>query len=154
MRKKYEYYYDKLCDHFDKIAEERNCCQFKDGKCRRNWEGGFSGASCCDLVRDQKIPGGIDFSPECPLVGPNGCTTKNLTCKLFYCSYLTKKGIKKLNVETYKGINKIFNEKQRWILDTASRKTREQVIDKLLEVKDDKTPFLWFILTKKYRIKD
>lgn len=57
--------YDHICEEADELFKKYDPCQFKDGKCTKDWSDG-----CC---------GG------CSHLGPNGCATKSLGCKLFTC---------------------------------------------------------------------
>ena len=56
--------YDRLCDMADFVLKVHNPCQIRCGSC-------IAGSFCCH---------------GCENLGPNGCTTRSLTCKLYLCN--------------------------------------------------------------------
>jgi hypothetical protein len=86
---KRKYYY--LCDKATKLFDKYNPCDFnKHGRCIHCRE--LYQKSCCG---------------DCQHLGKNGCTIKNLPCKLFLCKYMADKypelenELKKLRVIAY-----------------------------------------------------
>ena len=72
--KRVEFIYDRTCQRLDEYYNEKNICEFCDGKCLFQQKGylkDFNG--CCRLCRYQS---------------EKGCTTSNLTCKLYYCGLI------------------------------------------------------------------
>ena len=63
--------YDEACDEVDKFCEGKNFCCFKNGVCRNKVKNG-----CCR---------------KCFHLTDKGCPTRNLACKLFFCSKVTDK---------------------------------------------------------------
>ena len=71
------YIFDKSCEEIDKKFEGKNICGFDCNQCmvqRKDNSKEING--CCRLCRFQ---------------GDNGCKSKNLTCKLFFCDEVKQK---------------------------------------------------------------
>ena len=69
-KKRIKYVYDYCCKYIDDYCANKNFCKFKNNKCLNQYDNEhFNG--CCRGCRYQSN---------------KGCTTSNLTCKLFYCS--------------------------------------------------------------------
>ena len=69
--------YNSVCDYIDNHYTLKNVCQFKDNTCvcqRMGFER-VKVNGCCG---------------SCKYLGENGCITKSLACKFFYCSYIKK----------------------------------------------------------------
>ena len=114
-RKRLEYIYDLACLEIDSFYEGKNVCGFKDDQCyvqRKLNNGRFNG--CCRLCFHQNN---------------KGCLTKNLACKLFFCSE-AKKRHKVLTIKDIK-IFKILTIRQRYIMSTDYFNLREEVINDL-----------------------
>ena len=76
-KERIEFIYDYVCNTIDKRYENKDICEFKDSKCllqRVNKDNKSNG--CCRL---------------CLYQSNKGCTTKNMTCKFFYCSEIHKR---------------------------------------------------------------
>lgn len=80
--------YDRLYDKADAVLKEHNPCQI-----RRDEDGIVR---CADVRRKMQLKG-YDYMKHqqtqlcctaCPHLGPNGCTVKALSCKLWLCSTL------------------------------------------------------------------
>jgi len=144
-RQRYEYAYDAMCGYLDKEFTENDYCEFKDGTCivNRNGVGKNKTCGCCysfylDFfmnMRDKKL---------CKHLGPTGCTTKCLPCKLYTCRFLEKKKRIGFSLYSFPKIEKVFNRKQREALRYNCFRTREEIIDKLLEVKKSRMPYILF----------
>lgn len=67
-REQLEKAYDILFDQADIIVKKHNPCRISHGRCLGNL------ASCCS---------------GCKYLGPTGCTTKALTCKMWFCVHST-----------------------------------------------------------------
>ncbi len=114
-RKRIEYIYDAACLEIDSFYEGKNVCGFKDDQCyvqRKFNNNKFNG--CCRICFHQNN---------------KGCLTKNLACKLFFCSE-AKKRHKVLTIKDIK-IFKMFTIRQRYIMSTDYFNSREEVINDL-----------------------
>jgi hypothetical protein len=70
-----EYIYDYCCSYLDNYCENKNFCEFKNNKCLNQYDNNLENG-CCRGCRYQSN---------------KGCTTSNLSCKLFYCSKVKEK---------------------------------------------------------------
>lgn len=71
------YIYDTACQQIDDHYQNKNICGFKNNKCyvqQKLKNGTING--CCRMCMYQSL---------------KGCTTKNLTCKIFTCSEVEKR---------------------------------------------------------------
>lgn len=70
------YIYDEACSEIDEYNRANKInCEFKDGRCLNQYNTKkYNG--CCRL---------------CRLQSSHGCTSQNITCKLFFCDQLEKK---------------------------------------------------------------
>lgn len=102
---------DEVCNYIDNYYEGKNICQFKNNKC------------LCH--RSKKLDYINGCCRKCFYQSNNGCTTKNVACKMFNCFYV-KDNIKVL---TYKDINiiKVLTPFQRFILKNDYFSTIEDV---------------------------
>ena len=74
--KRINYIYDKACSEIDEYNKIKHIdCEFKNGKCM-NQHNTKRINGCCRL---------------CRLQSSHGCTSQNITCKLFFCDQLEKK---------------------------------------------------------------
>jgi len=69
--KRIDYIYEEACNEIDNYNKNKNLCNFKNNICRNKVKYG-----CCR---------------KCYNLGNKGCTTSNLTCKLFFCSKVCDK---------------------------------------------------------------
>lgn len=77
--------YDYLYDYLKRDMEEHNYCDFKDGKCIANRLGkSVHDTSGCCYFHNHGL---------CKYMYNNKCHLENLSCKVFMCEYLAKKGI-------------------------------------------------------------
>ena len=114
-RKRIEDIYDSACEEIDSFYEGKNICGFKDDQCyvqRKLKNNKFNG--CCRM---------------CIYLRNKGCSTKNLTCKLFFCEEARKRH----KTLTIKDINifKMFTIRQRYIISTDYFNSRDEVINDL-----------------------
>lgn len=113
-RKRICYIYDIACDEADSQFKDKNVCGFKNNKCiiqQRN-NSGING--CCRKCR-------YSVCGKCP--------TKNLTCKLFFCSAVKDK-YKVLSFDDIK-ILRCLTIRQRILLKSDYFSKREDVITDL-----------------------
>ena len=109
------YIYDEACNQIDKHYQNKNICGFKNNKCyvqQKLQNGTING--CCRM---------------CLYQSTKGCTTKNLTCKLFTCSEVEKR-CKVIKFDDLKIIN-LLSFRNRMILKSDYFSKREDVIKDL-----------------------
>ena len=78
---------DNACDYIDNFYKDINTCKFKNSKC------------ICH--RDKNLNYINGCCRKCLYQSNSGCTTKNVACKLFLCSYAKKN----INTIKYDDIN-------------------------------------------------
>ena len=109
------YIYDLACEKIDQTTKGKNICGFEHNQCyvqRKLKNGKCNG--CCRM---------------CLYQTETGCTTQNLTCKLFNCSEVTKR----YQIPTYQDLKilKLLSLKNRMIIQDDYFSTREQVLKDL-----------------------
>ena len=97
-KKRIDYIYDYCCEYIDNYCKNKDFCKFKSNKCLNQKNTKFSNGCC----------------RGCSYQSKKGCTTSNLTCKLFYCSTV-KENNKTISFNDLK-ILKLFNIRNRAIV--------------------------------------
>jgi len=140
--------YDKVCDFLDNEFSKNNYCDFKHNQCfaNRNKTSPHSIMGCCYSFKFSPNPFSKDLVTninQCQFLDCNKCSIKSISCKLFTCRSLKKKGI---IFDTHKILllDCFFNYKQHLILSKNFFKTREEIINKLLEKNRD-LYFLYYL---------
>ena len=72
------------------------------------------------------------------------CSIKCITCKLFTCKYLREKGIR-FKIDDFL-ISSLLDKKQKLVISSNFFKTEEEIINKLINTKKSKTPYILFYL--------
>lgn len=114
-RKRIEYIYDEACNQIDAFYKNKNMCGFKDNKCYVQ-----------QLNKQNKVNG---CCRKCRFQCSKGCPTKNLACKLFYCSEAEKRH-KLIKFEDLKILN-LLNKRQRFIVKSDYFSSKEEVLNDL-----------------------
>ncbi len=98
--KRLKYIINETCDYIDNYYKDSNPCKFKNNKCicHRNLKKDYINGCC----------------RKCKYQSNKGCTTKNIACKLFYCSQ-AELNVLKLNSKDIK-ILKLLNPIERYIV--------------------------------------
>lgn len=114
-KKRITYIYDKACEKIDNHYKNKNICGFKNSKCyvqQKLNNGNING--CCRFCLNQS---------------KNGCTTKNLSCKLFNCTEIEKR----CEVIKFEELNilKLLNKRQTLISKSNYFTNRESFINDL-----------------------
>lgn len=113
--KRIKYIINNGIDIIDNYYKECNLCKFINNKC-----------ICHRKINKDYING---CCRKCIYQSSKGCTTKNIACKLYNCSYVDYNGKNKLN---FNDINlfKLLNPYQRYILkNDYFSKPNEVIID-------------------------
>lgn len=114
-RERIEYVYDIACQQIDEHFKNENCCGFEKGKCfvQRKKTCAYTNG-CCRKCRHQSDV---------------GCLTKNLTCKMFFCSEVTKR----YKVPEWRDLTilKLLSWRQRIILRHDYFSTKEEILSDL-----------------------
>ncbi len=111
--KRIEYIYDYCLDYLDDYySKYDNICGFKCNKCQ--------------LHREKNLDYKNGCCRYCKYQSNNGCTTRNIMCKLFNCSYV-KSNINTISYNDLKIIN-VLDLRRQLILKGSYFCTREEVI--------------------------
>lgn len=105
------YIYDLACLKLDNFYSCKNICEFKNCRCLVQQRNNKYTNGCCR---------------KCKYQSTKGCTTANLTCKLFYCQSVKEKN-KTLEINDL-NILKLFNLRQIIIVKADYFSKREDVI--------------------------
>lgn len=153
-KEKYEFIYDTTCRYLDTQFANNYFCDFKNDQCiaNRNKSSVQCDMGCCYSYEYSNFfdPSFIKNIRLCEHFKNKTCSTMCIACKMFTCKELKKNGIS-FSINNLLLLDCFFNKKQHLILKLNFFKTREQVLDKLLE--KSSLPYLNYYLTNKYRIK-
>lgn len=154
-KEKYTFIYDKIFNSLDLLWKKYNPCKFCNNVCisSKNRKKSHSKENgCCYSFNYSKNPlKFIDNVNVCKYLGDNKeCKTQNLSCKFFVCNYLKKNKLFNIDMKDYLLLESFFNNKQKLILKYNYFKSKEEIINKLLE--DDKLPYFIYYLNSYYRI--
>ena len=110
--KRIEYIIESGCNKIDSYYKDAPMCKFKEG--------------VCECHRKKKLNYLNGCCRNCKYISDKGCTTKNVACKLFNCSYVDFKDKKRLE---FKNINifKCLSLRQRYILMNSYFMRKEDV---------------------------
>ena len=112
-RQRIEYLYDRACDIVDEYNNKNGII------CHYSAEG------ICEDPKHQKNKNGCCFI--CYLQSPEGCPTKNLSCKLFYCDHMCSKYVP-ITMDDI-DLLKLFTWSQREIIKSNEFLDRKTYID-------------------------
>ena len=156
-RERYNFVYDEAFLQLNKIWSKNNPCNFCDNRCiaSRKHHAAHETDGCCYSFEYSKNPSSFSFLKNihtCKYLGNDKhCLTQNISCKLFVCKYLKKNS--NFNIDYYNNcllLNSFFSKKQALILKYNFFRTREEIIDKLLE--KNNLPYVLYYLFDSYRI--
>lgn len=114
-KRRITYIYDKSCELIDKKVDNKNICGFKNNKCYSQRKSNSKYCNgCCR---------------KCLYQTNKGCSTSNLTCKIFNCTEVTKR----YDVLTYDDLNllKLLSIKNRYLIKIDYFSTRIDVLKDL-----------------------
>lgn len=122
--------YDRTCEYLDDVVIKNNICEFKDDRClvKRNTN---CLIGCCQHFKHWKI--GMLFETKlyvCEYQRNKSCATKCLSCKMFMCDEVQKKGYR-FTVNNVLTIKRYFNVIQKIISITTFYTSREKFLKKL-----------------------
>ena len=129
---RYEYIYDTVCDYLDGYFYNKNLCDFKDNKCgeKRNTK---STIGCCRHPKIMKL-GPLTRLVQCEYLNKENytCDAKCISCKLFTCDYLEKKGIK-FKIKDILLLDTFFNPIQKYYIKYMVFTSKEKIIKRILK---------------------
>lgn len=127
---RYNFIYDTVCEYLDSCFYGKNLCDFKDNKCgeKRNTS---STTGCCHHFKN-KILGPLSKLTLCEYLKEDyTCGAKCISCKLFTCDYLEKKGIK-FKIKDILLLDTFFNPIQKYFIKYMVFTPKEKIIKRLM----------------------
>ena len=155
QKQQYEFIYDITCQYLDSQFKNKNLCDFRNDQCiaNRNKTTSHCDMGCCYSFEYAHFwePTFIKNVKLCKHFQNKSCSTTCISCKMFTCKDLRKNNIY-FKINNLLLLDCFFDKKQHLVLKYNFFKTREQIIDKLLET--NTSPYLIYYLNNNYRIKD
>lgn len=129
-KQKYEFLYDQICDYLDKKVVNKNVCGFKNDKCiaKRNTN---CTMGCCHHFKNKYF--GILYEKElhlCEYQKDKSCTAKCITCKMYMCDYLVKRGYK-FTCNNVLLIKYYFNFAQKVVIKSSFFTTKDKILKRI-----------------------
>lgn len=128
---RYNYIYDTVCDYLDSYFYGKNLCDFKDNQCgeKRNTT---SLTGCCHHFKNKWLgPIGSKLVLCEHLKEDYTCGAKCISCKLFTCDYLEKKGIK-FRIKDILLLKVFFNPIQKYFIKYMVFTPKDKIIRRLM----------------------
>lgn len=129
---RYNYIYDTVCEYLDNYFYGKNLCDFKNNKCgeKRNTT---STTGCCHHFKHRAI-GPLSKLVLCEYLNDDyTCKAKCISCKLFTCDYLEKKGIK-FKIKDILLLDTFFNPIQKYYIKYMVFTPKEKILNRLLKL--------------------
>ena len=129
-KQKYEFLYDQICAYLDKKVVNKNVCGFKNDKCiaKRNTN---CTMGCCHHFKNKYF--GILYEKElhlCEYQKDKSCTAKCITCKMYMCDYLVKRGYK-FTCNNVLLIKYYFNFAQKVVIKSSFFTTKDKILKRI-----------------------
>lgn len=130
-KERLNFLYDSICNYLDNIVVKNNVCEFKNDKClaKRNTN---CTMGCCHHFKNKYF--GILYETKlhlCEYQKNKSCTTKCITCKMFMCDTVKKKGYD-FTTRNVILIKRYFNLPQKLIILTSFFTPKEKIMKRLL----------------------
>lgn len=128
---RYNYIYDTVCNYLDEFFYGKNLCDFKNNKCGEK-QGTSSNIGCCHHYKN-KLLGPLIKNNLVPcehLRADHTCGAKCISCKLFTCDYLERKGIK-FKIKDILLLDVFFNPLQKYFIKYMVFTPKEKIIKRL-----------------------
>ena len=155
LKDKYTFIYDKTFHTLDLLWKKTNPCNFCNNVCiasRNHWTNHTENGCCYSFEYCNSPFEFIKNIQLCKYLGSNKqCCTQNISCKFFVCDYLKKNNIFNIHMKDFLLVQAFFNHKQLLVLKYNFFRSKEEIINKLLEV--NHFPFFLYYLKNMYRIK-
>ena len=127
---RYNYIYDTVCDYLDSFFYGKNLCDFKDNKCGEKRNTAIT-IGCCRHFKI-KLLGPLTRLIPCEyLKEDHTCDAKCISCKLFTCDYLRKKGVI-FKIKDILLLDVFFNPVQKYFIKYMVFTPKEKILKKLM----------------------
>ena len=129
-KERYNYIYDTVCDFLDSGFYGENLCDFKENKCGEKRNSNLT-CGCCRHYKI-KLIGPITPWVVCEhLKEDHTCGAKCLSCKLYTCDYLKRKGIR-YRIKDILLLDVFFNPIQKYFIKYMVYTPKEKIIKRLM----------------------
>lgn len=129
---RYNYIYDTVCNYLDNYFYGKNLCDFKNNKCGEKINTS-STTGCCHHFKNKWI-GPLSKLVLCEYLKEDyTCGAKCISCKLFTCDYLEKKGIK-FRIKDILLLDVFFNPIQKYFIKYMVFTPKEKIIKRLMKL--------------------
>lgn len=128
---RYNYIYDTVCDSLDSYFYGKNLCDFKDNQCgeKRNTT---SKEGCCHHLKNKWLGPIGSKMVVCEYLNENHtCSAKCISCKLFTCDYLRKKGIE-FKIKDILLLKVFLNPLQKYFIKYMVFTPKDKIIKRLM----------------------
>lgn len=127
---RYNYIYDTVCDYLDSFFYGKNLCDFKNNKCGEK-RSTNSTIGCCRHFRI-KLLGPLTKLVPCEYLKEDyTCGAKCISCKLFTCDYLRKKGVI-FKIKDILLLDVFFNPIQKYFIKYMVFTPKEKILKRLM----------------------
>ncbi len=154
IKEKYLFLYDNIFKSLDLLWKRSNPCKFCSNICiaSKNHKTAHKENGCCySFDYSKNVFKFIDNVKVCKYLGKDKrCTTENISCKFFVCNYLKKNNLFNINMKEFFLVQAFFNKKQQLILKYNFFRSKEEILEKLIE--EDDSPYFIYYLNSYYRI--
>ena len=124
---RYNYIYDTVCDYLDSCFYGKNLCNFKENKCGEKINT-TSTTGCCRHYRK----GPFSRLVVCEYLTENyACRAKCISCKLFTCDYLKKKGVE-FKIKDILLLDVFFNPIQKYFIKYKVFTPKEKILKRIM----------------------
>lgn len=124
---RYNYIYDSVCDYLDSCFYGKNLCNFKNNKCAEKTNT-TSVTGCCRHYSK----GPLSRLVVCEyLTKEHTCSAKCISCKLFTCDYLKKKGIE-FKIKDILLLDVFFNPIQKYFIKYKVFTPKEKILKAIM----------------------
>lgn len=129
---RYNYIYDTVCEYLDSYFYGKNLCDFKNNKCGEKINTS-STTGCCHHLKNKWL-GPLSKLVLCEYLKKDyTCGAKCISCKLFTCDYLEKKGIK-FRIKEILLLDVFFNPIQKYFIKYMVFTPKEKIIKRLMKL--------------------
>jgi len=130
-KEKYNFLYDSICDYLDDRVVKTNACGFENDKCIAKKDTNCT-MGCCHHYKNKYF--GLLYEKDlhlCEYQKNKRCTAKCITCKMYMCDTLKKKGYK-FNTNNVIIIKRYFNMLQKLVIISSFFTPKEKIIKKIM----------------------
>ena len=129
-KEKIEKIYDDVCDYLDEVVVKSNACGFDKDICEAKRKTGAD-MGCCHHFKNKVF--GIFYEKRpvlCEYQENKRCIAKCITCKMYMCDYMVKKGYKFTCYNIYL-LRYYFNFFQKLVITMSFFTKKDKIINRL-----------------------